>query len=320
MKNNNKIVNYLSIALTTFIGVFFVLTGFSKFFEFNEFSNSIGLTISFFSNTSYIVAIIVILGELILGYLFLRRKHLDIVSILLSILSLIFIVYLILQIINDSNASCICYGILGLEVTAITQIIIDIFILNSCVVVYVINSSKKHTHAKSNMTAWIVSIVFFVFMQYSIINFVFNISSDQMKVIDLQIENVKIKSFTGSNNTKVIFYVDFDDFSCALCYDDFTILSDYLNETKIENLDVLYLFSREKNHLFSSNSKRLEVWAKVNNIGYQILYVDSLLQMQLKSTKSSVYLFSKTNSLQYKGAFPIGITNRKFITNYLAEY
>jgi len=81
----------------------------------------------------------------------------------------------------------------------------------------------------------------------------------------------------------------------------------------------LYLFAGRDNHLFKNDSTRLNLWAKTNSISYSISFADSLLQKKMELTKSSVYLFSENNMLQFKGIFPIGKENREFIIQYLIK-
>lgn len=89
-------------------------------------------------------------------------------------------------------------------------------------------------------------------------------------------------------NYKLIFLINFRDFNCALCLNDFIAITDSLNKYKCNKNSVIYLIEKDDRPL-ELQKNLLERWRKSNYIISEVFLVENY-KKYFKDQKSAVLL------------------------------
>jgi hypothetical protein len=117
---------------------------------------------------------------------------------------------------------------------------------------------------------------------------------------------------------KLLLIINFDDFSCQPCYDDFLDLCDTLTahyEKKGIQPPVLMII-KEGNEMQLDKPERLKVWQEYNNAHFKSVIVpDSIFRAHFRT--STVLIIKKDTQIVLRKELPIGLKTRLKIFEFL---
>ncbi|MGB9665287.1 MAG: hypothetical protein ACPL25_10290 [Ignavibacteria bacterium] len=125
-----------------------------------------------------------------------------------------------------------------------------------------------------------------------------------------------LNALKGEN--KLLLIINFDDFSCQPCYDDFLDLCDTLTahfeEKEIEPPVLMAI--KEGNQLQLDNPERLKVWQTYNNARFNSIVIsDSLFKVYFKS--STVMVVRSDTLIVLRKELPIGKKTKLQLLEFL---
>jgi len=312
-KSNLKRI--LSYTLSTIIGCVFLISSLSKLFILQNFSQTVSNFIPFLGVYSYLVAVLAISFEFILGVLLLFRYKVELVSKLLSLLLTFFIGLLISDIILGNSTSCNCFGGLGITFSNFTQMIIDLALLSGLLLT--IYLSDKSSNDISKFSA-IPSFLFIFLIGTSLLILAYRSDKKAEMANFYKVGNFIDVKFE-KNKKNVLFLMSFTDFNCPLCYDDFVALADSLERNVYDSINVHYFFKSNLADMDILDSLRFERWKEVNNITKHLTLLDDKVYEENKINKSSVFVTDEKENIFFQGEFPINESNRKRVLQFLTE-
>lgn len=320
----NNVMNYRITVLkilSTLIGLLFFISGISKIFNFDAFTGSTKKFLPFLSDYILFVGFLVITLEIFLGTMLFFRKRLKTIIMVLLLLLCLFIGVLIQNILLNNNIDCNCFGFLPFHYTLKTQLFIDIILLNMLLVLYFFNIDNFNlSEFKNNKRNWLIALIFYLFIQFGLVQFA--ISNNNNKEIDTKYflgsveKEIKNSTFNVSE-ARVFFLISVKDFSCPPCYDNFSALSDAINE--IDNkLSVFYLFEKASVDSNLIIGDRFLEWKKIEGIRYPSFFItDSLFYTFTK--KSCVLVLTNTNKIKFNEIFPMSVQKGNEIISFLKQ-
>ncbi len=102
------------------------------------------------------------------------------------------------------------------------------------------------------------------------------------------------------------FLLDFNDFSCPPCFDDFIILCDKINnvfsEDSQEHIAAVF---RQSNIAILQDSKKLLYWKRSNNINFITLVGPDSIFESIKFIKSMAIVIDNNNRIIFSEHFPM---------------
>ncbi|MBU2447252.1 MAG: hypothetical protein KJ666_16990 [Bacteroidetes bacterium] len=119
---------------------------------------------------------------------------------------------------------------------------------------------------------------------------------------------------------RLLLLLNFYDFNCPPCFDDFITLCDSLNTfldfNKKKQLAILF---RLDSTATSLNSQRLLIWAKANNIDFPILTANDSIFSKIDFVKSMAVVIDAEEKILFSEHFPMGIKKHNTITQLLTQ-
>lgn len=154
-------------------------------------------------------------------------------------------------------------------------------------------------------------MLFFILLMALLYIISVNNLKSENAISEQQLSKIRIASGINIdfNKYRYIFIVDFLDFNCPSCFNDFIFLSDCLNYNKEINDSVLYLIVRDDKTIETQN-KMVNRWRKNNYIKYPVLIAENILE-GAGLTKSCLLIKDKAEyDIIY---FPINNKNENII-------
>lgn len=320
IRNNNSYRSFIINFLRIFLGILFVMSGSIKLFDLKSFFLTIKSLIPFLSSSSYFIGVFVILCELFLGAMLLFRKKIRIAVSLLLAIVFIFICLLVYNILMRTAVGCNCFGFISGYYSLNTQLIIDIIILNNLIILYyLLNNRITIGTLKSNKANWIVAAIFYILINFNLLQLAISGNEQKGKISENilpKISSVISQDKLNQKNTRVFFFISFNDFSCPLCYDSFISVSDSLDKIINNNIAIIYLFEKTSMGYSLQQENRFKEWLKIVGIKKPACAISDSLFRDI-TNKSCIIIFNKNNELVIKEIFPVDPLKQKIIYNYL---
>jgi hypothetical protein len=118
----------------------------------------------------------------------------------------------------------------------------------------------------------------------------------------------------------LLFFINFADFNCHACFDDFRALCDSIEQKRAmgDQTPIAALFYPDSSYGID-NTPRLSLWTKANGISFPCIMVSDTLFRSLGFTKSSVVLLDNQSDVLLTNELPIGDSMRQMVLSYLYE-
>lgn len=300
------------------LGAFFVITGAAKIFVFNSFAATISAIISTSSSTSKVIAGFIVSAEVAGGVLLVLRFKLRLVAILICVMLSAYIWVLYSSILQGREIECNCLGILNMSLPNFLELVLDFFIFDVTAFMALVITPRAQESKSSRFTiSTLVIIVVILSVQFGMLSFAhdsshaFSSSTAESQEFFTFVKNGEGISFGRTGGNSLILLLNFYDFKCSLCSDDFSALSDSIAK-HYDNLHGRVIAVFESNEIMSSwSSSHLEQWAQANQIVYPIIFASDQMFKQVKISKSSAVVFSSNGNLLFQRRIPIGYEGRK---------
>ena len=118
----------------------------------------------------------------------------------------------------------------------------------------------------------------------------------------------------------LLFFINFADFNCHLCFDDFRALCDSIEQKRAigDQTPIAALFYPDSSYGID-NASRLSLWTKANGITFPCIMATDTLFRSLGFTKSSVVLLDNQSDVLRANELPIGDSMRQMVLISLYE-
>jgi len=124
----------------------------------------------------------------------------------------------------------------------------------------------------------------------------------------------------ASDRTRLVLLLSFSDFNCPPCFDDFIMLSDFMQmDSSTGGRSRVVALFRSKDLPKALRSGRLQQWAEVNRIAYPVLIAPDSIYEQIGFTKSSAVAISPSGAVILYEPFPLGRHNRERLLTLLRQ-
>lgn len=126
-------------------------------------------------------------------------------------------------------------------------------------------------------------------------------------------------SFAKVRN-RLILLLDFNDFNCPPCFDDFISLCDKINNVfgKDSQEHIVAVF-RQRDIAILKDSEKLLYWKKINNINFVTLVGPDSIFESIKFIKSMAIVLDNRNKIIFSEYFPMGERKHNNIIKLLGE-
>lgn len=272
MKGSKKqIVTIVAI----FLGFLFVVEGVAKFSVFQPFSQTISSITHLSPDTARFLVVVVIVFEVVGGVLLLLRYETRIVTMTLCFLIGFFIWVLHTAIAQNREIICDCFGFLNIDVPNHIELTIYLILFNILALIAILDINQKKTAVPATTRQKFFTIVAAGIVLYLQIGMVLpayqrankNTNADIQRALVYATEHSKdFASITNGN--RLLFMLNFRDFDCPPCLDDFILLCDSIT-AKLQHHQwnrVIILINRT-----DLDSSRLARWALASGILFPVI-------------------------------------------------
>jgi hypothetical protein len=299
-----------------FLGIVFLITGISKIPIFESFAYSITELTPLTGWIIYPIAVIAIALEIVIGLGLILKKQVRLLSGILTLLIFSFIIMLSAALFRFEHYICTCFGVLGLELPVHQQIIVDLILLNLSLLVFFnpIPAASAVMRKNAFRTLRIIIPACIVWGVIVLVQpgFIFGEKPDHTLN-----EGVlyRFAASTGDEySPRLVVMVDFGDFYCPTCLDDFLNIAGTASE-KGESVGRLVSVLVRRIQFMDEQEQReyIDTWKynfdvtipmPIDTAGY---FDRSLVE------KSAVLLFDRSGNLLEYETLPLGSRRRNEI-------
>jgi uncharacterized membrane protein YphA (DoxX/SURF4 family) len=311
-----KVSRMIITLIRLFLGVIFLITGISKIPIFNAFAYSITELTPLAGWIIYPVAACAIAIEIIIGLGLILKKQVRVLSGTLTLLIFSFIIMLSAALFRFEHYVCTCFGILGLELPVHEQIVIDLILINLSLLIFFRSTSE--TPIVSGVSfARITGIVVSASIIWSAIvltqpAFIFG------EKPELNLNEEVLFSHAASTgdaySPRLVIMVDFGDFYCPTCLDDFLDIAETVsnNDEKMQGIvsvlvkRIPFMDEQEQREFVDTWQYNFDVTLPMP-IDTAEIFERSLIE------KSTVLLFDRNGNLLDSETLPMGPHRRSEI-------
>jgi uncharacterized membrane protein YphA (DoxX/SURF4 family) len=299
----------LIITLTIFLGLVFTFSGIGKIFVFRSFANSVASLTHFSYSVSSIVSFCVIGFEISGGIALLLRYRISLFITLFSILIGTFVITLIFVVVGDKTFLCHCFGIFDIGLSNYQELILDVLLLDVLVLLGFANIAPKKSIVKIKASP-IMIIIVVIYAEFSLlqplarIQDLENRTNVSMAVLFAENEVADFKSMKSSK--RILFLLNYEDFSCSPCFTSFSLLSDSLCRRLPINdrFRVIGIF-KENDMIKNNTPMRLQHWKEANGFVFPVIVASDSLFVKMHQAKSAVLLVGENARALFLRPFPL---------------
>ena len=311
-----KVLRYTIVVL----GFFFLIAGGSKVFVFLTFAETIDNFIPYLNGIGTILSIIIISAEVLGGIFYIINYKIVLFSYMFLFIISTFITVLSISLVLNREINCRCFGVINFNFSNQNELILDFILLDIIALIIFVNYKLSNKKIKLNVVTFCLIVLFGLYIEYNFISVttsgkLFNqnaTSLNMQKLIDL--ENHYL--FKNAQNPKLFLLIDFDDFNCPPCFDDFIEFNDALNKNQknINRIYAFFVFNENDNIL--SDSIRLEYWKQRNNFKYSLFLIPYTIFESINLKKSSAILLDN-GRVVFNEIIPMGKAKHQKALNLL---
>ncbi|MGB9774698.1 MAG: DoxX family protein [Bacteroidota bacterium] len=311
--------------LATSLGVLFLVTGIAKVLEGDAFSQVIAGVTYLSPAVAKVLAIIVVAIEVICGTALILRYKIRFAAVTLCMLVGIFIWILSTLVFENRNLACNCFGVLDIRLSNHAELMLDLILFNMLAVVALLEKSRSTTKEFSTRRQKALITVAGSIVLYLEVSLVHSVYDHVRKYASIDMSQAflfareKSEAFASiSDGNRLFFFLNFRDFNCPLCFDDFIALCDSIR-TNLKGSDqgrAVALF-RQDDIADPKNPFRLTRWAKANGITFPILIGPDSLFVRLSVKKSALAVTNNSGKTLFFSEIPIGSKHREDVLRYL---
>lgn len=307
-------------------GGFFVATGAAKIFVFGSFAGTISGIIPASQSVSSMIAVFIIATEIVGGIFLAIRFRLRLVTTIICIMLFIYISILYSSIAHGREIDCNCFGILSVSLPNSLELALDFLLLDLTAFIgfVMIPLTEEHREPRFKLPMFIAILVLTI-VQFGMLGSAYRhsqssaSSSAELRDIFAFLKYKEGLSFGLSKGNCLAILVDFYDFNCSTCFDDFSALSDSVRV----HYDTLHgkvaAVFKSNATMASWNSRKLGLWSQSNGLVHPAMIVPEGMFRRAKIRRSSVLVFSPAGGVLYRGEIPIGSESRREVLKLILQ-
>jgi uncharacterized membrane protein YphA (DoxX/SURF4 family) len=299
------------------LGGVFLITGLSKIPIFGAFTYSITDLIPVSGTPLVVLAVLTIAFEITAGAALLIRKLVPLFSALLALMLTAFIVALSVALFRYEHYICNCFGVLGLELPVYGQIIVDLILLTLALSVFFFDGRKRgaerfyRRYAIGTMTTTAVLSVIWGLLVLLQPVFVFG-EKPELTINDRLIFSVADRSSDIDRSRPILIQmVNFGDFMCPQCFDDFMYLGGRISGHPVDlSHNVITIAQRFEFMSPEEQWEYIEDWRYMQEYPLTMQLDERNLFDQSGLDKSMILLYSGSGALIDYAHLPMGSRRR----------
>ena len=319
VKNPRSTRRYITRAATLALGALFLLAGISKLFVVGAFAETVASVTLLPREASRIAASAIVAFEILGALILLSGRRTRLIAVVFAFLVGAFITVLTLAVLQGREITCNCFGILGIRLSNLHEIILDLTLFNGFLGLAILGgkrSLRSSSPSKSGRAAgWALCVAGGLLLEFLLM---FPIvrralgpgARDYESVISFaKRADTLFAQHNGEN--RILLLLNYSDFSCPICFDDFAALTDSLKSRYGDGQqhNVVALFRESPQSSFNSPD-RLEHWIAANGILFPVFLtpVDTFQTVQF--VKSMVVVLDPADRILFSEIFPMGDAKR----------
>lgn len=315
---NFRIISKRSIFffIKIILGLFFLITGGAKAFEFtflNQFILDYIITNIFFS---YLLSGTIIFLEVLSGICLILNVKVKSFLLLLLVFLSISVILLIIIFVRFGNAECPCFGSIQFSMPLSQHIFFNTAIMILLFRVYVDHHNKFNLSKKKNLNVInVFSVLAILFITTTIVlNYSKSDNLFQNRIIDLKKLHVDSPQY-NDNEYIIILFLDDNDFYCSLCIKDFKEMMAKLLINK--TIQRIYILLQKTVNNPSFIQKVIQSYQNAYNLQIKISNITKDIFEENKIEKSSILITNNLGEIKAFYEMPIGRRNMDKILHLL---
>ena len=315
-----KVLKILSISL----GFVFVTAGVGKIFSLHPFISSISQLTHLTVATSQVIGIITIAIEILGGAALILRFKVTLVSLGFFLALAAYIWILTLSIFAGKEVACNCFGIFSLGISNRAEAILDFVILNLLLSLALLSFKRKNPLTRIQVFWLILLGIALLYAQISTAMSLFKTHTVDSRpnlfpaVLYAESHNEDFAVREGRN--RLLMLLDFSDFNCPPCFEDFMTLCDSIKKNFPEDgpKRVILMF-KEGLVARPGDTLRIDRWIEANDLPFSIVIAPTVLFQNVQFTKSCASVVGPNGNSVYFQVFPMGGDHHQSIVKLLKE-
>jgi len=243
--------------------------------------------------------------EILIGIFLMINFKINTSFVLASFLLIVYVGVLLFGIYKYGDFKCPCFGLFKVSLSAKYQIVFDVFLLS------LLSFRKTGINKTQLILASIFGILLLYFFGQSLKSASHRINLHEL-FFELS-ENYPDKFKSNNSGRFLILFINFHDFSCHICLEDFLNFSRFVNLNKRQNLQIICFFRRDHREV-KTQEKVMRRWMELNELDFPIVIDSSLIFEKNGITKTSALFIDELLGIYDDiGEFPLGDKGKKFI-------
>jgi len=307
------------------LGVLFICAGAAKIPMLNSLASTIVSVTHCSLGFSWVLALLTVTVEIAGGVALLLRYNVQAAALILCIMTAGFLWILSSAILQGMEILCNCFGILGINFSNRTELILDLFIFNS--LTFIAWTSSRRTfrspkHLRRERLYGIVTFIVVIYVEFGLVQLALE-RPRGIELVPLQpaihFAEMHSRGFAASaGRPRALFLLSLNDFNCPPCFDDFVLLCDSLTSSlTVWDDERVVALVRPDNPIASGGRTRLEEWARATGIPFPLIAAPDTLFSCLDFRKSLVSVIGSSGKVILRHELPLGVANRGTIVKYL---
>jgi len=260
------------------IGLFFLVTGVAKLFDFSSFVYSITQLLPGVGALAPVGAVGVVSVDILCGLGLIVRRWERRCSGVLAMLLGLFIGMLSYALMQGVTVSCSCFGMLGLSFPIATQIVVDGVLLNITILMLV--SSTRGTYGDAMLSprgrrlvaaTLLITVFWSGLMLVQAETIAAKVDQQNVDLAPLHIFWTQHHGADQRRGPRLFVLVDQSDFRCQSCFQDFMELIDAMASIPVPEYALIILMRRDTTQGQSQQIERLRRWQQQLSIPYPLI-------------------------------------------------
>jgi hypothetical protein len=283
-----------------------------------DFVSSIGRLTGAAPEASLVIAWTIILLEGLLGIALFSGRFRGPSLLAASILFAGFAALLMTAWLRRETTPCGCLGPLGPKFSLRAQILFDLTLVMMGVFGWWRNNIQGEPDGGSRRSARVFVILGFIVLFSALV-----IALPEPRPMPVRSETSLLPDVLGregepTHAPAVFFLVDFSDFGCVLCLDDFLALADSVDHlTKRGKVHTEMIVRWHPERSVEAQQRVLRGWMKGNRYGFPARIDQDSLYERTLCKRTSVVVLDARRDVLFSGTFPIGEVRRNEVMDAL---
>ena len=310
---------YITRIVTIPVGILFLIAGISKLFVIDPFAETVA-SVSLLSREAARGAAFAIIALEILGALILLSgRWTRFIALMFAFLVAGFITVLTLAVLQRREIACNCFGILGIRLSNLHELILDLVLFNVFLALTLFarqgsvqNKSSPGGTVGGRWKLYIAGgLMLESLLMYPVVSRALGPWEGDYRSVVTFAENADSLFAQHGGANRMLLLLDYSDFSCPICFDDFSALADSLrgrfDDSQRHNIVALF---RERPQSSFDSPDRLRHWIAANDIRFPVLLTPAGAFQTIHFVKSMAVVVDPEDRILFSEIFPMGISKR----------